>query len=308
MIPDNGIWQRMADSLDAITAMFAVSALEIGKPYKDSCPARKDDNGQRQLACDWQQRPVDELHAEIQSQLAQANDHLRILARALTEPRIIYSPFTLARGTLIPSAQAFHLCDPRISLVDRIGRLLNFHYTSNLLLRTMVDGGPSTPDPAERARLDQVIDELARSAQQLGLTIKYPKNDTSKAPVYFGHPFPKDIELVGELLGEGDASGHGEFAFRLFSAGVHAQPHLSSILTTQTVGAGREGMIPANRAVTTKTLAAIATAAAGGYMTACERAMAYFGVESSTSRMASAMAILVELSELGGRNPNRTAS
>ncbi|MET9030967.1 hypothetical protein ABZW96_35985 [Nocardia sp. NPDC004168] len=220
MIPDDGTWQRMADRLEEITARFAVSALGIGKPYKDSCPARKDDIGQRRLACDWRRCPVDELHTEIQSQLEQANDHMCMLARALAEPQIIYSPFTLARRVLLPSGQAFHLCDPHISVIDRVGRLLNFHYKSNRLLRTMVDGGPGTLDPAERSQLDQVIDELVRSARQLGLTIKYPKDDHSKEPAYLGHKFPDDIDLVGALLGHDSETEYGQFAFRLFSAGV----------------------------------------------------------------------------------------
>jgi hypothetical protein len=305
VIVDDGTWQRMADQVEEIAAMFAVSALGIGKPYKDSCPARRDDIGQRWLACDWRQRPVDELHTEIQSQLEQANDHMRMLARALAEPRIIYSPFTLARGALLASAQAFHLCDPQIGVIDRVGRLLTFHYTSNLSLQTMVDGGPGAPTPAERARLDRVNDELVRSAQQLGLTIKYPKDDTSKAPVYFGQAFPKDIELTGALLGQDGEPEYGRFAFRLFSAAVHAQPHLSSILMTRTVGAGREGMTTANRGVTLEVLTGIAATAAAGYMTACERAMAYFGVDSSAPRMAAAMAVLADLSARARTNTSR---
>ncbi|MET9031153.1 hypothetical protein ABZW96_37010, partial [Nocardia sp. NPDC004168] len=57
--------------------------------------------------------------------------------------------------------------------------------------------------------------------------------------------------------------------------GVHAQPHLSSILTTHTVGASREGMVTAHRGVTLEVLTGIAAPAAAGYMTPCERAMAY---------------------------------
>lgn len=307
MIPDNRAGQHMAEQLDAIAAILAVSALEISKPYKDSCPARKDDNGQRRLACDWRQRPVDELHAEIQSQLSQANDHLRTLARAVVEPRIIYSPFTLARATLLSSSQAFYLSEPQISIVDRVGRLLNFYYTSSRSMRTLFVAGPGTPDPATRAELDQAIDELVRSAQQIGLTIKYPKDDTSKDPVHFEHPVPKDVDLVGALLGQDGSTVYGEFAFRLFSAGVHAQPHLSSILALRTVGTGREGMISANWGVTAETLTAIASATAAGYMIACERAMSYFGVEGSATRIASAMAVLAEPPEPTGQNPGRTA-
>jgi hypothetical protein len=140
-----------------------------------------------------------------------------------------------------------------------------------------------------------------RSAQQLGLTIKHPRNDTSKAPVYFGSPVPKDIELVTALLGP----EYGAFAFRLFSAGVHAQPHLSSILRTQMVGAGREGMIIAQRGLTAQSLTGIATATAAGYVIACERTMAYFGVESSTSRRDSARAALAKLSGSDRSDHNR---
>ncbi len=308
MIADDGTWQRMADKVEEITAMFAVSALGIGKPYKDRCLARKDDIGQRRLACEWRQRPVDELHAEIQSQLEQANDHLRMLARALAVPRIIFSPFSLARGVMLASAQAFYLCDPGVSLVDRVGRLLNFHYKANRFLRTMVDDGPGTLAPAERSQLAQVIDELVRSTQHLGLTIKYPKDDTSKEPAYLGDKFPDDIDLVGALLGQDGELEYGQFAFRLFSAGVHAQPHLLTILSTHTTGAGREGMIAAQRGVAGEVLTGIAASAAAGYVTACERAMSYFGVESSTPRMDSAMAILVDLSAPARTTASRSTS
>jgi hypothetical protein len=294
VVPDDGTWQRMAHRLDEITAMLAVSALEIGKPYKDSCLARQDDNRQRRLACDWQERPVDELHAEIQHQLEQANDHLRMFTRALTEPRIIYSPFTLARGVLLASAQSFHLCDPQISVDDRISRLLNFHYTSNLL--AMNDdrrrrswhtglgqaGGARSGDRRTGAvRTATRIDHQASEERHV------------QGPGVLREPCPKDIELLTELLGP----EYGASAFRLCSAGVHAQPHLSwSTLRTQMVGAGREGMITAQRGLTAQSLTGIATATAAGYVIACERAMAYFGVESSTSRRDSARAALAELS------------
>ncbi|WP_280425252.1 hypothetical protein [Nocardia carnea] len=48
VVPDDGAWQRIADRLDEISAI-AVSALEIGKPYKDSCPARQDDRRPRRV-------------------------------------------------------------------------------------------------------------------------------------------------------------------------------------------------------------------------------------------------------------------
>ncbi|MFJ9369568.1 hypothetical protein ACIRRA_34835 [Nocardia sp. NPDC101769] len=218
MAPDDGtLERRMADGLDAITEMFAVDAMEIGKPYKDSCLARRDDNGQRRLACDWRQYPADKLHDEAQSQLVQANDHLRMLAWAMLEPQIIYSLFTLAHGAMVASrAQASHLIDPKSSVSDRLRRLLNHFYAANIVLRTMLVGVPADPDPAKLAQLGQELGELVRwAAQQRKLRIKYPKDDTSKTPVYFGEPIPWE-----------------PIPYRLFSTGVYAQPHTPTILLT----------------------------------------------------------------------------
>lgn len=55
-------------------------------------------------------------------------------------------------------------------------------------------------------------------------------------------------------------------------------------------------MITAQRGLTAETLTGIVISTASGYVKACERAMVYFGVESSTPRIATAMDILVELS------------
>ncbi|MET8423674.1 hypothetical protein [Nocardia sp. NPDC004860] len=56
------------------------------------------------------------------------------------------------------------------------------------------------------------------------------------------------------------------------------------------------------------TLTAIVSSAAAGYLTACERAMTYFGVESSTARMDSAMAVLVDISAPAMPDNGRAAS
>jgi hypothetical protein len=169
--------------------------------------------------------------------LSHAQDHLQAMAVLADAPQTVMASFSLLRSILSSAARVSYLLEPGVTARERLRRGMNLRLESYTEQGYITSGSENEQVRGADSYFAERVDEILRGARQHDFHVTTPTKKSWRAPC-IGAPHPKEMELVQQVLADGDADPQtdiGRLVYRLSSAAVHGQPHALSMLAHRVV-------------------------------------------------------------------------
>jgi hypothetical protein len=268
--------------------------LDSGPPFRPRSRAWTEYQAEHRFTGVWSRQPLINSYHEAVGYFFRAEDHLRgagILVGG--DNTVIYSPVSLGRTVLSACGMAFWLMKPDIAVGERIRRRLAIQLdTLDQRIDMAEKGSPYIRD------LKKQIADISEAAPILGETFRADRQSWGGIRHRIGPKVPTETTVVREIVDDPDTEqAYGRFAYKWYSAAVHANPNSAALTDMTPVGASIEGVQTVSTSITLPKMAQHMLTPSFIYYKAGARLAAHFGVRTTSANL-SALKALSRISDI----------
>lgn len=278
-------FEFLGQQLQVIASAFRDDeyGMDSSPPFRPRSRAWTEHQTERRFTGVWSRQPLINAYHEAVGYFFRAEDHLRgagILVGSV-DNSVIYSPVSLGRTVFSACGIAYWLMDPDIDVSERIRRRLAIELDA---LDQKIELAATNSSYVDE--LNKQISNIAEAAEVLGVKFVTAKQNWGGVRHRLGPKVPTETSIAQDIVNDPeDEENYGRFAYKWYSAVVHANPNSMALTDMNPIGQSIEGVHRVSTSITLPKMAQHMLVPSFVYYKAGTRLSAHFGLRSQTANV-----------------------
>ncbi|OZC83465.1 hypothetical protein CH282_16065 [Rhodococcus sp. 06-418-1B] len=275
-------FEFLGQQLQVIASAFRDDeyGMDSSPPFRPRSRAWTEHQAERRFTGVWSRQPLINAYHEAVGYFFRAEDHLRgagILVGG--DNSVIYSPVSLGRTVLSACGMAYWLMDPDIDVGERIRRRLAVELDTLDQRAELADSNSVYTED-----LSKQISNIGEAAEVLGVDFRVDKLRWGGVRHRLGLRVPSETAIAQAIVDDPeDEQTFGRFAYKWYSAVVHANPNSAALTNMTQTGPSIEGVQTVSASISLPKMAQNMLTAGLVYYKAGVRLHDHFGLRTQDS-------------------------